>query len=96
MLVISRKSGESIVVQDAQGRQLVIRVTKLSGRTVKLAFAQEGDSKSFEVWRGEIAESKLSATDNEREVKKDSGKKAKPSEAWWKGLDYSVAEKDEE
>ena len=95
MLVISRKSGESIVIQDAQGRQLVIRVTKLSGRTVKLAFAQEGDSKNFEVWRGEIAESKLSATDNEHEVKKESSKKA-GSEAWWKGLDYSVAEKDEE
>ena len=95
MLVISRKSGESIVIQDAQGRQLVIRVMLKRNRRnmIAVAFAEEGDSKSFEIWREEIAESKLSATDNEHEVKKESSKKAR-SEAWWKGLDYSVADEE--
>ena len=72
MLVISRKPEQSIVIQDSEGRQLVIRVTSVGRGAVKLAFAQEEGVQSFEIWREEIAESKLSAIDHERQVKKES------------------------
>lgn len=88
MLIIKRKVGQRIIVQDPDGNELIIIVTRVLGGYVKLGFS---GPPHFEIWSEELS---ASASDNEKEVEKD-GKEV-PTHDGWKGLDYSTPKKENE
>ena len=88
MLIIKRKVGQRIIVQDPDGNELVIQLIEVRGKDAKIGLSAPSH---FEIWPEELS---VSASDNEQEVEKD-GKKV-PTQDGWKGLDYSTPKTENE
>ena len=67
MLAISRRPGESVVVQLASGEKITITVVRISGRQVKLAVDAP---KQVPVVRSELLEDGVKGNNGERRTKR--------------------------
>jgi carbon storage regulator len=67
MLAISRRPGESVVVQLASGEKITITVVRISGRQVRLAVDAP---KQVPVVRSELLEDGVKGNNGERRTKR--------------------------